>query len=41
MVLLHKNSSDQKGLKYLQAGLDSLEGMAHLDYKLAITYDIR
>lgn len=28
MVLLHKNSGDQKGFKYLQAGLDSLEGMA-------------
>jgi hypothetical protein len=26
MVLLHKNSAEQKGIRYLQAGLDSLEG---------------
>jgi hypothetical protein len=32
MVLLHKNSGDQKGFKYLQAGLDSLEGMALFSY---------
>jgi len=26
VCLLHKNSGDHKGLKYLQAGLESLEG---------------
>jgi len=26
MVLLHKNSMDQKGFKYLETGLDSIEG---------------
>lgn len=25
MVLLHKNSADQKGFKFLKAGLDLLE----------------
>lgn len=29
VVLLHKNSSEQKGFKFLQAGLESLEGMVH------------
>lgn len=29
MVLLYKNSAERKGLKYLQAGLDSLEGKTH------------
>jgi hypothetical protein len=34
MVLLHKNSTEQKGLKYLQAGLDSLEGIISRDRQI-------
>ena len=31
MVLLYKNSAERKALKYLQAGLDSIEGKTHFN----------
>jgi hypothetical protein len=32
MVLLHKNSGDEKGFKYLTSGLEYMEGNADVSF---------